>query len=353
MAIGQTFKTYTSPKPKVPREEAIRRIREQIEIGRAIKNTAMFSMMDLDNAQERRTEWLENQTQMLTLLFNDSFLEEENSTDISSNIDNAITFGLKEKYFKDDINEQIGRLESFLERLKQDGREDFVEESMRQEQLKELLPKEVHPGAGPAAGKPSRVKLTRREPLKEPPSIEKPPQGEVPKEAPHGKRPSREEPPSSMISNPSQLPGSNILLIHAQDGPAKGLVLEFIKKLGLRPLTLHEQTNGSKDLIEKFRDISNIHFAIVLIPPHDATIPEDKPGGRRARLIQDIVFEFGYVIGKLGHERVCALCQEGKEIPLDYPGAVSIPMDSRGVWRLLVAKEIKQAGIEIDLNKVI
>lgn len=353
MITGQTLKTDSSPKPKVQREEAIRRIREQIEIGRTIRDTKMFSMMDLDNAQERRTEWLEDQMQMLSLLFNDSFLEEEINTDISSDINNAITFGLKEKYFKDDINQQIGRLESFLERLKQDGGEDFVKESMRQEQLMELLPKEVQPGAGPAAGKPSRVKLTRWEPLKESPSSEKPSQGEVPKKTPHGKRPSREEPPSSMISNKSQLPESNILLIHGEDGPAKGFVLEFIKKLGLRPLTVHEQTNGSKDLIEKFRDISTIHFAIVLIPPHDATIPEDKRGERRARLIQDIVFEFGYVVGKLGHERVCALCQEGKEIPLDYPGVVFIPMDSRGVWRLLVAREIKQAGIEIDLNKVI
>jgi hypothetical protein len=41
------------------------------------------------------------------------------------------------------------------------------------------------------------------------------------------------------------------------------------------------------------------------------------------------------------------------EIPSDYPGVVTIPMDSRGGWRLLVAKEIKQAGVEIDLNKAI
>lgn len=43
--------------------------------------------------------------------------------------------------------------------------------------------------------------------------------------------------------------------------------------------------------------------------------------------------------------------EEGGEIPSDYPGAVAIPIDSRGGWRLLVAKEIKQAGKEIDLNK--
>ncbi len=84
--MGQALKANASPQRKVPREEAIRRIREQIEIGRAIKDTPMYSMIDLDNAQRRRTEWLEDHTQMLTCLFSDSFLVEENSMDISSDI---------------------------------------------------------------------------------------------------------------------------------------------------------------------------------------------------------------------------------------------------------------------------
>jgi predicted nucleotide-binding protein len=70
-------------------------------------------------------------------------------------------------------------------------------------------------------------------------------------------------------------------------------------------------------------------------------------------MIHDIIFEFGYAVAKLGYERVVALCQEGAEIPFEYPGVVFIPTDSRGRWKLLVAKEIKLAGIEIDLNKAI
>jgi predicted nucleotide-binding protein len=58
-------------------------------------------------------------------------------------------------------------------------------------------------------------------------------------------------------------------------------------------------------------------------------------------------------MGKLGRRRVCALYKEGVEIPSDVSGAVYIPMDDRGGWRLFIAKEIKQAGIEIDLNKAI
>ncbi|HKC64277.1 MAG TPA: hypothetical protein VKB86_11595 [Pyrinomonadaceae bacterium] len=37
----------------------------------------------------------------------------------------------------------------------------------------------------------------------------------------------------------------------------------------------------------------------------------------------------------------------------DYQGVVYIPTDSGGAWRLLLAKEIREAGIEIDLNKAL
>jgi hypothetical protein len=74
---------------------------------------------------------------------------------------------------------------------------------------------------------------------------------------------------------------------------------------------------------------------------------------RRVLVSQNMIFEFGYIVGKLGVRRVCALYEEGMKIPLGDSDIVCIPMDSRGRWRLLIAKEIKQAGIEIDLNKAI
>jgi hypothetical protein len=41
------------------------------------------------------------------------------------------------------------------------------------------------------------------------------------------------------------------------------------------------------------------------------------------------------------------------EIPSEVSGVASIPMDFRGGWRLLVAKELKQAGVNVDLNKAL
>jgi predicted nucleotide-binding protein len=129
--------------------------------------------------------------------------------------------------------------------------------------------------------------------------------------------------------------------------------LEFLERLELRPFVLHEQPDGGKNMMEKIGESPDIHFAIILLTPDDIAAPRTKPKERQTRVSQDVIFEYGYLLSQLGPGRVCALHKEGVEIPSDYPGVVTIPMDSRGGWRLLVAKEIKQANIDVDLNKAI
>jgi predicted nucleotide-binding protein len=143
------------------------------------------------------------------------------------------------------------------------------------------------------------------------------------------------------------------LLIHGRDDPAKESVLSFIQKLGLQSITLHGGPNEVRNIIEQFKPFSRVDFAIVLFTPDEIAAPRNKPKERQSRVSQNVIFEFGYLLGKLGNEKVCALYKEEVEILSDHPGVVSIPMDSKGGWRLLVAKEIKQAGVEVDLNKAI
>lgn len=61
-----------------------------------------------------------------------------------------------------------------------------------------------------------------------------------------------------------------------------------------------------------------------------------------------MVFEHGYLSAKLGRNRVCALVEPGIEVPGDLAGVVYIQLS--GTWEYMLAKEMKQAGLEIDLN---
>jgi hypothetical protein len=354
MTKGRTSKTDSSTSLLVPREEAIRKIKEQIEAGRYFRDQRMSSMADLDSAQERRTKWMEDNIKMLARLVNNPVFEDEYNMRAALDLDSAITFSLKEKYFRDDMNEQIAKLESFLEHLKlipEMTAEELIEqklgeESVKEEQTREIQSMEVQLREALTSELRPPRELPREEPL-----IEKPLREEPIKETPPKREQPREELlPPVMFSQP-QSSGGDILLVHGRDEATKESILEFLEKLGLHPLVLHEQPDGGKSMMEKFGESSDIHFAIILLTPDDIATPRNKPKERQTRVSQNVIFEFGYFLSKLGRGKVCALYKEGVEIPSAYPGAVAIPMDSRGGWRLLVAKEIKQAGMEIDLNK--
>lgn len=70
----------------------------------------------------------------------------------------------------------------------------------------------------------------------------------------------------------------------------------------------------------------------------------------RAR--QNVVFEHGYLIGKLERKNVCALVKNDVEKPNDISGVVYISYDESGAWKIEIAKELKAAGYNIDFNKL-
>ncbi len=119
----------------------------------------------------------------------------------------------------------------------------------------------------------------------------------------------------------------------------------------LIPIILHEQPNAGLTIIEKFENYSDTVFAVILLTPDDTCI-DDGSKKRILRARQNVIFELGYFIGKLGRQRVCALYKEGVEIPSDFQGVLYIPLDSKGAWKFELSKEIKQAGIDVDLNRI-
>ena len=71
----------------------------------------------------------------------------------------------------------------------------------------------------------------------------------------------------------------------------------------------------------------------------------------RAR--QNVILEMGYFIGRLGRGRVCPLYNNGVELPSDLYGLLYTEIDSTEHWKIKIAKELKAAGYDIDVNKII
>ncbi len=145
-------------------------------------------------------------------------------------------------------------------------------------------------------------------------------------------------------------PSRKVFIVHGHDAAPKAEVARFIEKLGFEAIILHERPNKGRTLITKFREEADgAGFAVVLMTPDDLgkaeAVTDLKP---RAR--QNVVFELGFFIGKLGPERVAALMKGNIEKPSDFDGVVYISLDSD--WQKQLGQELKAAGYSIDWNKV-
>lgn len=147
---------------------------------------------------------------------------------------------------------------------------------------------------------------------------------------------------------------NRVFLVHGHNEAILHEIARFLEALDLEIVALREQPNQGRTIIEKFLEYSDVSFAVVLLTADDkggAIDAEDEQQQYRAR--QNVIFELGFFIGKLGRRRVCALYQEGVEIPSDYHGVLFVPIDTSGGWRLAVAKELKAAGLQIDMNRAV
>lgn len=152
----------------------------------------------------------------------------------------------------------------------------------------------------------------------------------------------------------SLVEGDRVFIVHGRNEAALHSCARFLERLEVPVTVLREQPSQGRTIIEKFIDYSDVGFAVVLLTGDDigglADLPceEQKP---RAR--QNVILELGFFLGKLGRERVCVLYQDGVEIPSDYAGVMFVLLDTRQAWRLELAKEMKAAGLPIDLNKAV
>lgn len=140
-----------------------------------------------------------------------------------------------------------------------------------------------------------------------------------------------------------------VFVVHGRDNEARLEVARFIETVGLRAIVLHEQASAGMTIIEKIEHYSNdADFALVLYTAcdHGRGIHEPKVVPR-SRARQNVVFEHGYLMAKLGRENVCALVKGTIETPNDISGVVYVALDPSGAWKAEVAKELKACGYEL------
>ena len=140
---------------------------------------------------------------------------------------------------------------------------------------------------------------------------------------------------------------SKIFIVHGHDELLMNQVLVLMYSLGLEPIVLSEKANKGKSLLDKLEENTDVGFAIILYTPCDLGKEKNEESFNfRAR--QNVVFEHGYLIGKLGKDHVSILKKGEVEIPSDLAGTAYTEGDD---WKISIIKDLKAAGIDIDLDK--
>lgn len=128
-------------------------------------------------------------------------------------------------------------------------------------------------------------------------------------------------------------------IVHGHNEAKKFEIARFIENdLKRKTVILHEQANKGRTIIEKFEDYSAVDFAVALWTADDfGRVKAAKEDSHRAR--QNVIFETGFFIGKIGRQNVIVLYEDGIEIPSDYSGVIFIRL--AGNWKDDLRKEIE------------
>lgn len=118
-----------------------------------------------------------------------------------------------------------------------------------------------------------------------------------------------------------------IFIVHGHDEAKKWELKNFLARLNLDPVILHEQDDLGKTIIEKFEYYAAAcSFAFVLLTPDDVAPREPNTQEAEWRARQNVIMELGWFMAKFGRQRVIIIQKGHVEIPSDILGVLYLPV---------------------------
>ena len=139
--------------------------------------------------------------------------------------------------------------------------------------------------------------------------------------------------PTSSPSTAPQESANRRVLILGDGGDTTVQVLELLEQVGLESAILDAPS------VERLDALRDAAFALLM--------PSEKTEGAATMLA------IGFMLAVLGRERICLLAAPDQATSSVLQGVLRVAPDDAGLWRLLLAREMKRAGLDVDLNKAL
>lgn len=309
-AAPSTHALAAAAKLIVPKHEALRVLKSQLDRGLEIKRSRIRYVPELERAREAKGQWTTVTMEVLRQMFNTHAVADECQNWVGKVLPEYADLNLFIEHFYDEMDQRLRKLHAVYKRV-----QDLPEET----------PKLVNSAATAAAAAASAVATP-------------PPGNNMNSKNPDFFESTTTGTAAAAPSRPAPAMGrkkAGAIIVYERDARAQASVREFCTKLGFDlievaggddPRTMTEQLDARPDL----------DFGLIL---SRADTPP-KP------------FELGYCVGRLGHKRVFVLSPSDDKLTADEHGLLHIPLDPADGWQLHLARQLKRAGLEIDLNRV-
>ena len=147
-----------------------------------------------------------------------------------------------------------------------------------------------------------------------------------------------------------------IIVVSGTDEIIKQTITGALRKLGLAAVVMSEEPGQGKKIVERFADYNDVDFALVLLSPDVYVYPKGEEATKRERIPkQDVTLMFGFLLGKLGKDKVLALYRESPNFafPIEFEGVKFTPIDERDSWKLALIRELTNCGYMVDAERLL
>jgi predicted nucleotide-binding protein len=162
--------------------------------------------------------------------------------------------------------------------------------------------------------------------------------------------------PQPIASTPSGTP-RRIIVVSGTDETMKQTITVALRKLGLASIVMSEQPSQGKKIVERFAaDYADVGFAVVLLSPDVYVYPKGEEATKRERTPNmDVTLMFGFLLGKLGKDKVLAFYRENPNFAfaINFEGVKFTAIDDRDTWKLSLIRELTGCGYTVDVDRLL
>lgn len=304
---AETLTPQPMPQPHtlrltVSRTQAVREIQAAIKIGQAIAGQRIRERFELDEARAEKQEWVQRTTDLLTQLFNSSKVADRCNDWTARILPEYSRVEAFVEMFEQEMDHRLGRLAAVLRRLDElpDVRTTTLSARDSAVQPENPLPSNT-------------MTTTATQSVLEP----------APATQPAPATPARS--------------ARCLLLNCGGDDTQQQSIRTFAEQLGLtlQPIARGEGV-AAMDALDPNREAC---FAIVLASGGEQTISQHQ-------------FELGFCAGRLGTQRICVMHPAASAVAPPH-GLKALPIDGGEGWQLQLARQLKRAGVNVDLNRLL